>query len=251
MNVLEAKEFIEPFFYMKEQEILDKFISLSSNSIYIKAKHLDHRSVFVPGKRKDAVLLVAHVDTIAADSPKLKVGFGSEEYPVFFSDTRIKTCNEEGNPVLYGLPIGADDRAGVAALWYLKDLGHSLLVTNGEEYGTLGSRYLMSSKKMAAIIQNHQFMIQFDRRGSNDYVTYEVGTKEFRKFIRKQTGYSYAPGTFTDIAVLARDICGVNLSIGYYGEHTPNEILIVPEWINTVEIAKNLLSQENLPKFKL
>ena len=36
---------------------------------------------------------------------------------------------------VYDEGIGADDRAGCAILWLLKDSGHSLLVTNGEEIG--------------------------------------------------------------------------------------------------------------------
>jgi hypothetical protein len=41
--------------------------------------------------------------------------------------------------------LGADDRAGLAILWLLRDLGHSLMVTDLEEHGRMGSTYPTST----------------------------------------------------------------------------------------------------------
>jgi hypothetical protein len=49
--------------------------------------------------------------------------------------------------------IGADDRAGCAILWLLKDLGHSLLITDGEEKGGIGSKWLMNDTENADIAE--------------------------------------------------------------------------------------------------
>ena len=66
------------------------------------------------------VLLTAHADTVF-------------DYPeavsrISFDGQRFFTTNTYAG-------IGADDRAGCAIVWLLKDSGHSLLITNGEEYG--------------------------------------------------------------------------------------------------------------------
>ena len=70
-------------------------------------------------------------------------------------------------------------------------------------------------------------------------------TKDFTDFIEQHTGYEDA-GIFsrTDIVVLCRDICGVNLSVGYYHEHTPSETLIFDEWFHTLTLAQQLLLPE-------
>ena len=88
--------------------------------------------------------------------------------------------------------LGADDRAGCAMLWLLKDLGHSLLVTNGEEHGQTGSSWLKSHNKHIynEINRDHQFVMEFDRRNGGDFKCYDVGTDEFRSYVTKKTGYT-------------------------------------------------------------
>ena len=46
-----------------------------------------------------------------------------------------------------------------------------------------------------------------------------------------------------------KKICGVNLSVGYYNEHTENEYLSIPEWLETLEITEKWLSEDKLSKF--
>lgn len=250
MNTKDAHGLVEPFFYMDEFSIIDQFAQLQNDAIVHK-KDPDYSYVFLPGSRKDRVLLVAHADTVWHNSHKLKVAFDGEDHGLFYSATRKKGLDKYGDPAMNGIGIGADDRAGIAALWVLSALGHSILITGGEECGCLGSYKLMSSKRMAALIQEHNFALQFDRRGRKDLVFYNVGTKEFAKFMQIETGYDPAPGSHTDICVLCEKIPGVNMSIGYANEHTVNEILNLRYWRNTVAVANNLLSKENLPKFSL
>ena len=50
----------------------------------------------------------------------------------------------------------------------------------------------------------------------------------------------------TDIVVLCKDICGANLSIGYYNEHTTTEILSYREWLKTYKKVEKMLSNEQL-----
>jgi len=189
------------------------------------------RAVYIPGKRPDRVVLVAHADTVWDNS-----GWRGT------------------HSVNYAKGIGADDRAGCAILWLLKDSGHSLLVTNGEESGLKGANYIMRNEPdLAKIINSHQFMVQFDRRNGTDIITYNVGTPDFREYVAdslKGYGFSLSVGSVTDICRLCKDICGVNLSVGYYHEHTSQEYINKNEWYNAFYATKRWLVQE-LPKFVL
>ena len=209
--------------------------------------HLDgdkNNFVYVPGTRKDRVLLVAHADTVWDEQYKQ----GAYEQELL-----------EKDGVLYGknklCGIGADDRSGCAILWLLRNSGHSLLITDGEEIGCIGSRHIANNyPELFDELNSHCYMVQFDRRECDNYKVYNLPVSyEFIDFIEKSTGY-YDAGrnASTDIVVLCRDICGVNLSIGYYKEHTPNEIIKIEEWLKTLEIAEKMLSapQKNYPLIK-
>ncbi len=209
--------------------ILNRFAKLP-NAIDVGTEL--QRAVFVPGTREDRVVLVAHADTVWND------GGWRSRYPGYTFYDR------EG--------IGADDRAGCAMLWLLKDSGHSLLITNGEESGGQGSNYIMKNEpELANIINTHRFMVEFDRRGNNDIITYGVGSDEFRTYLAKSLkGFKLGFGSFTDICILCRDICGVNLSVGYYNEHSAQERINIHEWYNTFILAKHWL-ENPMPKFIL
>ena len=220
--------------------------------------HLDgekNNFVYVPGSREDSVVLVAHTDTVW-DSFYLKNGFWGNKYIVdnLVKDHKPKWENgriHQGGSELFGL--GADDRAGCAMLYLLKNSGHSLLITDGEEHGQIGANYLMTYyPDIAAELNAHQYMIQLDRQGSSDYKTYRLNiTEEFCRFIETETGYTNAgQNSRTDIVTLCRRICGVNLSIGYYHEHTSQEYLVYEEWYKTYEIVKEMLKKPQ-PFFSL
>lgn len=229
-----------------EQEILNVFSRLYNAYSYGQG---DYRSVYIPGKRKDPVLLVAHADTVWQDSPNIKIAYKNG---MFFSDERTRgLTKKENNPYVGGFGIGADDRAGIAMLWLLKDLGHSLLITNCEENGCLSSIYRMSSSREAELIQNHNFIVQLDRKGKNDLVFYNVGTEEFVRYCEESTGYKFAEGSSTDIKVLCEKIPGVNISVGYQNEHTCNEVLNLRWWLSTYNTLLGWLSSNNIPKFNL
>lgn len=253
-SIQEAHNLILPFLTMTEEQLFDKFIEESSVSkneiIYIKPKDKAFRSLFIPGIRQDRVLLVSHADSVWLDSPQIKVEYGKNHH-VFYSGNRKIFINKvTGKRHISGTGIAADDRAGCAALFTLKDLGHSILITSGEEQQLLGSRYLMSNPKMADLMQMHQFAVQFDRRGNENFVTYHVGTKPFIKYCeREMPRFVHNEGSYSDVAHLCRDICGANFSIGFQNEHSVNELLLLDDWINIVEKARSWLSSPNLPKF--
>jgi len=201
-----------------------------------------NKFLFIEGTRENRVLLVAHADTFW---DKHYNNLGNRKQEIIQQKDEIRNRN--------GL-LGADDRAGCAIIYLLKDLGHSILITNGEEHGQKGSNWLMSNNIDLAekINHKHQFVVQLDRKNGTDFKCYSVGTDEFRKYVAETTGYTEPERqSRTDIVRICRDICGVNLSIGYYHAHSPDEFLILPEWENTLNICRKWLSQKNLPRFEL
>ena len=226
------------WFMMSTEEVLEIFAKLPSAQ---KIGTGDEQFVYIPGNRKDRVLLVAHADT--THTKKVDIGYYNGMY--------LSRDDQVG--------IGADDRAGCNILWKLKDLGHSLLIPNAEEKGCKGSRFLMQSKEWAEEMAKHQFAMQFDRKNAKNLVMYDVGSDPFTKWLEAEMlGYKKEFGTSTDIKVLLdktkhKDYispCGVNVSIGYYNEHTPTEHLKIKEWNSTLSHAYNLLVKNDLPAFK-
>lgn len=201
------------------------------------------RFLYVRGARSNKVLLVAHADT-----------YWDHEYGYDPGPTHaINIENGEIRAVDDEFGLGADDRAGCAMLWLLKDLGHSLLVINGEEDGQQGASWLISDNKDIAdeINQDHQFVIEFDRRNGRDFKCYDVGTDEFRSYVADKTGYTEPDRrSTTDIVTLCREIAGVNLSIGYHHEHGNQEYLHVAEWEHTLDLCCRWMAEKELPRFK-
>jgi len=212
------------------------------------------RFLYIEGSRPDKVVLVAHADTVW---DKCYNDYELEQIIVREGDYFRGTNPECG--------IGADDRAGCAVLWLLRNSGHSILITDGEDKacfggrpGLLGSRWLMAEngsdevKNIAKRINTHQFMIQLDKREGTDFKCYSVGTPEFKKYIHEKTGYLHIEGTQrTDIVELCEEICGVNFSIGYYHEHTQDEQININEWLHTIKVVNALITENNIPRFLL
>ena len=203
--------------------------------------------VYVPGKRNDRVVLVAHTDTVwdryytqeeeidlESDQPK-------EHRPVLMPDGTIRQGGWRG----WGL--GADDRAGCAMLWLLRNSGHSLLLTDGEEHGQIGAHHLMTEyPEIAGELNDHRYMIQLDRRNETDYKTYALPvSRKFLKHIEKKTAFRNAgKNSRTDIVALCTRICGINLSVGYFDEHCPTEYLHYNGWLNTCQAVQRMLENE-------
>lgn len=215
------------------KQVFDKFKTIPNHVFRYKTEL--EQFIFIEGTRDDKVVLIAHADTIWEGTTNLK-----KELKVKKGIIRNKKSG-----------LGADDRAGCAILWLLRNSGHSLLIVSGEEFGFQGSYFLKEENPdIYEIINKHQFMIQFDRRNATDFKCYNVGSDDFREYIIKKTGY-IEPNRFseTDICCLCDKICGVNLSVGYYNEHEEGEYLIISEWLNTLGIVEKWLSEEKVNKF--
>ncbi len=100
--------------------VFDRFLQIPG-AIY-RSEGLN-RFLYVRGARLNKVLLVAHADTFWDHEYSPDPG---PTHKIKIEDGNITAVNEE-------FALGADDRAGCVMLWLLKDLGHSLLVTNRKE----------------------------------------------------------------------------------------------------------------------
>lgn len=200
------------------------------------------RYVYVPGTRADRVVLVAHIDTVWDRFYKKPL---PEKQTVIFHNGVFSGSDP-------GCGIGADDRAGCAMLWELRNCGHSLLIVDGEEYGKRGARYLKkTNRRLFRELNKHAYMIEFDWKGTDCCLYNHVdNTEKFKRYIAKTLGFvdSKEKGG-TDLQVLCRHVCGVNLGIGYHDWHTPKEFLVLSEWENTLANVSAFL-QKPQPRFR-
>ena len=153
--------------------------------------------------------------------------------------------------------LGADDRAGVAVILEVaktlqQDTAFSgkvkYIFTVEEEIGLVGARnvaeYFLWDVDVAMVI---------DRRGTGDIVTSFGGNISFcddayGEWIEQQAleagldGWRCTAGGSSDTRIWAQQgIQSVNLSAGYYNEHTEAEILDVNACYNTVKLVKSVL----------
>lgn len=222
------------------KEIFSIFTQLPG-AVYREGKQPMERYVFIPGTKENGVVLVAHADTVWDRNygypARNDLGFTDG---VFHSNTH--RCG-----------IGADDRAGCAMLWALRNSGHSLLVVDGEEHGKHGARFLrQKNRKLFAKLNRHRFMIELDWAGTNGCLFNQVdNTQAFRDYIGSVLGFQddLQKGG-CDLQILCRNICGVNIGVGYHGQHRVCETLVLEEWENTLQKLSAFLEKDQ-PRFTI
>ena len=162
--------------------------------------------------------LVAHIDTIKREQVKLEQ-----------SQNIIRNK--------YGV-LGADDRAGVYGIIQLLYLCRehnvpypSVLFTNFEEQGGIGVKCFIDDWSHAEPFKNTWLFIELDRANANQYVYYSWDLPFEVKNYVESFGFVEQHGSYSDIADLTEAflIPSVNLSVGYYNQHTAHEQLHVDE----------------------
>lgn len=215
MTQPEVKQYMNDF-------LLDNHYAVANENGFLYATPEDNR---VP------VLLVAHMDVI------------HEKQCVEIKDENGKLSSPQG--------IGGDDRCGVYMIMNIvKELRCPVLLTEDEEKGGVGARKFSTSKYIGSIDVN--YMLEFDRRGSNDAVYYSCDNKEFKQFVEENSGMKEAYGSYTDISTLMpiTGIAGVNFSCGYYNPHQTNEYVMFDEMLDVIEAAKILIKEPCENPFK-
>ena len=195
-----------------DKELLKEAASIGG----LKQLHKDH---FVYIDRGHPICLVAHVDTVRRQGVELK------------QRNQIIT-NRHGI-------LGADDRAGVYALFALEHTGVNLLFTNYEETGGTGA--VSAANRLG--FEGVNLFIELDRRGCNEYVYYSYGLPNATKKYIESYGFIEEYGSYSDIAEFEMlGIPAVNLSIGYYNQHTSRERLHLDEMGLTIERVKAMIA---------
>ena len=145
--------------------------------------------------------------------------------------------------------LGHDDRAGVyfAQLIAETDMECKIILTKDEEIGAIGAGRLPKE-----FFKDVSLCLQLDRRGSSDISDFTNGVevvsaafKEKLKHLLKKHNYAFTTCMFTDVgelkATLEVDMCCMNISCGYYSEHSAEERLNWNQYINACNFALGIL----------
>lgn len=147
--------------------------------------------------------------------------------------------------------LGADDSSGICcALQLLKVISDlKVCFTVEEEIGAFGA---IAACDNFSFWYNVSYMLQADRHGANDLIVYTNGIKSASDDFLKDIAdliytYNYEPerGLFTDVGELANNllISGVNISCGYYHEHTSKEYVVLSELENCLNFMFAILKK--------
>lgn len=190
---------------------------------------------YILAKGDIPVALCAHMDTVFAKRP----------VDIFYDREQQVMWSPQG--------LGADDRAGVFIILNIlatTKLRPHIIFTTDEEKGMIGASILAHQYKKP--FAKMKYIIQLDRRGSNDCVFYDLNLPEFQEYV-ESFGFKTAVGTFSDISEIcpAWEVAGVNLSVGYRNEHYETERLYVNDMFATRnKVIKMLEDAKNIKKFK-
>lgn len=197
------------------------------NKYYTK-KNIDITKDYILCEGDIPIVLVAHMDTVFKTPPE-KIYYDSK-YHVMWSPQGL----------------GADDRAGVYLIWRIVQAGYRphIILTTDEEKGGLGAIALVH--QIPEVPFDVKYIIELDRQGMNDCVFYSCANDEFEKYI-ENFGFVTDWGTFSDISDIcpAWKIAGVNLSVGYFGEHRETETLNTSAMMSTYNKVINMLNSAN------
>ena len=224
-------ELYEEIFTMKEEKLV--------RSLVITLRELGYRvstrDKFLYGRpprdHEVPVMLVAHVDTHHTKPPQ-----------TVYRDLRHGVLwTPEG--------LGADDRAGVAAILEILRRGYRpyVLFTDEEESGGGGARQASTALTLPKRIK---YLIQVDRRNSDEAVFYDDDNEEFHRYI-EGWGWNKQYGSFSDISILCPNwgISGVNVSAGYFNEHSKHEYMSIPCWERSVNRITEMLKSPPVKRF--
>ena len=223
----------------QEQKSIEQFFQLYQNSLlkvmkhYLKSKYNNVISTkdYIIAVGEEPVALVAHLDTVFKQPPQR----------IFYDKEKNVMWSPEG--------LGADDRAGVFAIVQILKSGlrPTIILTTDEEKGGFGVSTLVQHIKKPPT--DLKYIIELDRQGSIDCVFYNCLNKDFERYV-ESFGFVSDFGSFSDISILCPSwkVAGVNLSIGYYDEHTKSETLYIGHMFNTINKVKNMIKDAKRSK---
>ena len=180
------------------------------------------------------IMLVAHMDTVFKTPPR----------EIYYDYKKQVMWSPQG--------LGADDRAGVFSILKVirKGFRPHICFTTDEEVGARGAMALVKDLPKSPF--DLKYIIELDRQGANDCVFYSCDNEEFEKYV-EEFGFVTDWGTFSDISEIcpAWKIAGVNLSVGYFDEHSIGETLHTNFMYSTIDkVCKMLEAHADAPKFE-
>ena len=157
----------------KDYKLFERLVSLNqrelkkSMELYIRDKYGKNTIItkeYIVGIGEIPIALVAHMDTV----------FKVPATDLYYDRRKGVMWSPQG--------LGADDRAGVFAIIKILQSGlrPSIILTTDEEVGGVGAAALALSGNP---IPNLKYMIELDRRGTNDCVFYDCYVPEFIEYI--------------------------------------------------------------------
>ena len=181
---------------------------------------------YIFSEGKFPVLLCAHMDTVHKSLPKT----------IIYEEGKVSS--PEG--------IGGDDRCGIyMILQILREIDCPVVFFEDEEIGGVGSHKFstMPTTEICSKLDVN-YVIELDRMNADDAVFYECDNEEFEEFITREF-YKTNWGSFTDICNICPEIgvAGVNLSCGYYKQHTTDEYVVLSEMETGIQEVIKLLKR--------
>lgn len=145
--------------------------------------------------------------------------------------------------------LGMDDTLGICcAIQMLRELPNlKVCFTTEEEIGFIGAEEASENIEFFCDVS---YFIQADRRGGSDLITftngiYTASNDWLNNVTNLMVQYKYTEefGIGTDIGVFAKklQLSAVNVSCGYYREHTNSEYAIMPEFENCLNFIEAIL----------
>lgn len=227
----EQQKNIQTLFRLSQEQLRNLMIKFLKKKEYTQ---ITKTKDYIVGQGNIPITLVAHLDTVFDQVPS----------QIFYDEKQSVMWSPQG--------LGADDRAGVFAITEILRKGYrpNVIFTTEEESGCVGAQKLVKQNPKSLV--DTKYIVQLDRRGSIDCVFYDFVDENFENYI-ESFGFKTANGTFTDISVIAPrwNVAAVNLSVGYFGEHSKEEILNTHFLLETIDkVEKMILSIDTAPYFE-
>lgn len=169
----------------------------------------------------------------------------------------LKAYNDNGKPT----GIGGDDKAGIfACLTLLKELPYlKAAFFVSEEVGCIGSR-----KADKSFFSNVGYAIQFDSPENWMVSEYLMGVPLFERdsdffnvcnqvLTENTNDLQYMKHPYTDVYALRTlfNFACMNIPIGYYQYHSPNEYVVIEDVFNGIEMGKKMISMLGNTRYNL
>lgn len=221
--------------YSKEQDYLILYLKEYLKNLKFDTYIDVYGNLIAERGKGSRPLIIAHVD-INQESEYIPSLIRINDYLIgFFEGEQIG--------------VGHDDKVGIYfALKFAEETNKPLTIifTKDEEVGCIGTLNLSYD------FRDINLAVQLDRRGASDISDYTNGvstvSKQFKEICKpylKEHNFKFTRTIYTDVGELKAshkvNFCCVNISCGYYNEHSNQEFLKISEFNNSYNFASKLL----------